>query len=186
MSPAFIITKNRSAALSWGVYHSSLGANNYLVLDVTNAVDTAAGIWGTVSSSVFGIANFNINGKSNPYVAYCFAPVAGYSSAFSFTGNGSTDGPMVWLGFRPRLNRYKCSSAAYNWFLVDTARDTYNVAGLDLLPNSSVAESDDRPSLDILSDGFKVRNNYASQNGNGATFVGFAWAENPFQYARAR
>jgi hypothetical protein len=34
-------------------------------------------------------------------VAYCFAPVAGYSSFGSYTGNGSADGPFVYTGFRP-------------------------------------------------------------------------------------
>jgi hypothetical protein len=43
------------------------------------------------------------------YVAYCFAPVAGYSSFGSYTGNGSADGPFVYTGFRPALVLLKCS-----------------------------------------------------------------------------
>jgi hypothetical protein len=38
------------------------------------------------------------------YVAYCFAPVAGYSSFGSYTGNGSADGPFVYTGFAPEVD----------------------------------------------------------------------------------
>jgi hypothetical protein len=61
-----------------------------------------------------------------------------------------------------------------------------------LLAESSAAEGDDGDitngwQLDFLSNGFKIRADAALQlNANGGTYVGFAWAESPFQYARAR
>jgi hypothetical protein len=64
------------------------------------------------------------------YVAYCFAPVSGYSSFGSYTGNGSTtDGPFVYTGFRPR-----CDNAEAQQMQPETGssgiphRNTYNVA----------------------------------------------------------
>ena len=48
------------------------------------------------SSSVFYVgANANTNANQNDFIAYCFAPVAGYSAFGSYTGNGSTDGPFI-------------------------------------------------------------------------------------------
>jgi hypothetical protein len=41
------------------------------------------------------------NGSATSNVAYCFAEVEGYSAFGSYTGNGSTDGPFVYTGFRP-------------------------------------------------------------------------------------
>jgi hypothetical protein len=73
-----------------------------------NLIQTA---FATVGTAPFNGANFYSfyywNGRNLmqlvTYVAYCFAPVAGYSSFGSYTGNGSADGPFVYTGFRPRF-----------------------------------------------------------------------------------
>jgi hypothetical protein len=120
------------------------------------------------------------------YVAYCFAPVAGYSSFGSYTGNGSADGPFVYTGFRPRWVLVKNSSATGAWILLDSARDTYNVAGLTLTPDASTAESSNDSRWDFLSNGFKIRNTYGNQNNNAQTYIYAAFAEHPFATSRAR
>ena len=79
----------------------------------------------------------------------------------------------------------KRTDSAANWYLWDTARDTYNVAALLLVPNSSIAESSSN-ALDILSNGFKLRATGADWNASGGTFIYAAFAENPFKIARAR
>jgi hypothetical protein len=114
-----------------------------------------------------------------------FAPVAGYSSFGSYTGNGSTDGPFVYTGFRSRWVMVKRTDAAYGWYMYDTARDTYNIAGEVLLANASDAEVSDSD-LDILSNGFKPRRSSNAFNASGGTFIYIAFAESPFAYARAR
>jgi hypothetical protein len=78
------------------------------------------------------------------------------------------------------------NSAGQYWEILDTARDTYNVSGLRLYPNASDSEGDQRPYLDILSNGFKIRNTYGSFNGSGNTIIYAAFAEMPFNYSRAR
>jgi hypothetical protein len=71
--------------------------------------------------------------------------------------------------------------------MYDTARNTYNVADANLWANGSDAEiSNSAYNFDLLSNGFKVRTSDAARNASGGTYVGFAWAESPFQYARAR
>lgn len=79
----------------------------------------------------------------------------------------------------------KRSDSAGNWYAFDTSRDSYNVANKYLLPNSSGAEGT-FTFADITSNGFKVRDTSADWNANGGTILYCAFAESPFQYARAR
>ena len=185
-----VIAKRRNASgWDWPVWHSSLTSGTYtLFLDLTNAQANRTDIWdGVPTSSVFKVnTSGQTNDGSGTYVAYCFAPVAGYSSAFTFTGNGSSDGPFCFLGFRPKLLLIKRSDSTGNWLLVDSVRGTYNLDGTYLYANTSDAEATQSSGWDLLSNGFKNRNTYNDSNSSGATYVGFAWAENPFQYARAR
>jgi len=188
LAKGMIFVKRRAAADSWRVYHGALGNTTTLFLNGTDASTPSIGWWNNTSptSTVFSLGTDDgVNPASGTVVAYCFAPVAGYSNGFSYTGNGSTDGSFVYLGFRPRLILLKCSSTTGNWTLVDTAREGYNVDNDPLYPNLSNAEGT-TDLLDITSNGFKLRTTDASVNSNAATYVGFAWAESPFQYARAR
>jgi hypothetical protein len=185
-----IIAKSRSASRDWAVYHKDLTKDKYLNLNATAGASTTTGAWGAAepTSSVFGVYAWSTaqnNASGENMVAYCFAPVVGYSNGFSYTGNGSTDGSFVYLGFRPRLILLKCSSTTGNWTLVDTAREGYNVDNDPLYPNLSNAEGT-TDLLDITSNGFKLRTTDASVNSNAATYIGFAWAESPFNYSRAR
>jgi hypothetical protein len=190
VTPGMFILKDRTnAGTAWGVWHQSLAntAQSYLQLNSTNAVAANANIWNNTAptSTLISTQSGQVVLGSANCVAYCFAPVAGYSAFGSYTGNGSTNGPFVYLGFRPRFILLKRSSGAENWQIYDTSRDTYNVAGLQLIPNTSGAEADGRPILDILSNGFKLRN--AAGGGNAsADYIYAAFAENPFKYANAR
>jgi hypothetical protein len=191
VAPQFIITKSRSSsAFNWGVYHASAGNTGYLKLNLTDAFATQA-TWQntTPTSAVFYVGNFNsANQGGDNYVAYCFAPVVGYSSFGSYTGNGSTDGPFVYTGFRPSYLLIKQSSTSgQNWEVRDYAREPYNDSNRTVLfPSSSLAEVTDAFPIDLLSNGFKVRNTGDGTNGSGATYIYAAFAESPFNYARAR
>jgi hypothetical protein len=81
-------------------------------------------------------------------------------------------------------------TSARDWIILDTARNTYNVADLQLMPNKSDAEATTVLSstayLDILSNGFKVRNTSVRNNESTATYIYAAFAESPFKYALAR
>jgi hypothetical protein len=197
VAPAFHIIKLRNYADDWYVYHSSLGATKFLKLNRTDAAATTSSVYdNTAPSSTVITLGSNWTSSLYNIVAYCFAPVSGFSSFGSYTGNGSADGPFVYLGFRPGWILVKASStggSTYDWFVYDTERDTYNAASKFLSPNYSGAEqaTADAGTLtdvyfDILSNGFKVRNNRGRVNLNATTFVYAAFAEYPFAYARAR
>jgi hypothetical protein len=188
VAPNMIIIKGRSNVDNWHVYHSSLGNTGGLFLNLTSAFTVSSFFWNDTSpsSTVFttslGASN-NQNGIT--YVAYCFAAIQGYSAFGSYTGNGSADGPFVYTGFRPAFVLGKDSSSTNNWFIFDSVRDTYNVAGKILRPNLSDAELDSPPRIDLLSNGFKVRST-ALPNDSGETYIYAAFASNPFKFALAR
>lgn len=128
-----------------------------------------------------------VNLSSDTFIAYLFANMDGMFKTGSYTGNGSSDGPLVYTGFRPAFILWKSISAAYGWVILDTARDTYNIADSQLYPHSNTAESSGSTyNCDILSNGFKIRNSNVVQNQSGGSYVYMAFAENPFKYANAR
>jgi hypothetical protein len=189
VAPKMMIVKNRTSATSWAVYSSVLGATQVLALNSTAAAGFDADVFGgtTPTSSVFSLgADTWTNASANNYVAYCFAEIAGFSKAFSYTGNGSADGPFVYCGFRPKFVMIKRSDAAgYSWYIWDSVRNPYNAAQYDLYPNASDAEGSG-DLMDILSNGFKMRDVGASRNASGGTYIYMAFAENPFQHSNAR
>jgi hypothetical protein len=121
------------------------------------------------------------------YVGYFFSPVAGYSAALSWTGNGSNDGTMIHCGFSPRFWIWKRTDSSGDWWMIDTARsNTGNPVDEWLAANRSDAEYPNDGDFDFLSNGIKIRTTSTSVNASGGSYIGFAWASNPFQYARAQ
>ena len=188
VAPSMFIVKSRGTTDSWGVYHASLGNTKGLYLETTGAAVTSSAFWNNTSptSTVFSVSNNSINNASSTnYVAYCFAPVAGYSAFGSYTGNGSADGPFVYTGFRPRFVLMKYTNTTSYWIIFDTARNTYNLVTAGLRPNDSAAENTNLFAIDVLSNGFKVRDG-GGLNGSGDTTIYAAFAEFPFKFSLAR
>jgi hypothetical protein len=188
VAPSMITVKSRSAAGAWPVYHSTLGNGSNLVLNTTAATATSATIWNATSptSSVFSVGiNTDSNTVTVTYVAYCFAAIKGFSAFGSYTGNGSDDGTFVYTGFRPRWIMMKRYNVIGDWFMVNTSTGTTNIVGPVLFANVSDAESTSS-FIDILSNGFKLRNSGSGANVSTGTYIYAAFAENPFQNALAR
>ncbi len=97
-----------------------------------------------------------------------------------------TDGPFIYLGFRPKFLMIKVTNAVNEWIIVDSARATYNVIGNYLLASSSGAEGSGFVLVDFLSNGFKMRNSFAGWNGSGENIIYAAFSENPFKNSLAR
>jgi len=185
--PSFIIIKSRNNADNWYAYHSAIGNTGSLNPNLTSATFTNSAYWNNTSptASVFTIGT--IPSQSTwTYVAYCWAPVAGYSAFGSYTGNGSADGPFIYTGFRPRWFMVKRTDSTSNWLVYDTSRIGYNQANNYLLPDLANAEGSGDNYLDILSNGLKIRVANQSTNTSGGTYIYAAYAENPLKYANAR
>ena len=192
VTPSLIIVKSRGASTfgDWTTYHQSVGNTGALFLNLTQGVNTNVAFWNNTSpsSTVFTVrTDTTLNQNGINYVAYCFAPVAGYSAFGSYTGNGSTDGAFVYTGFRPRFILTKRTDSTGDWIIHDTARSVSNVAQNILFPNLSAQENSFGVFniMDILSNGFKFRLT-GDPNTSGGTFVYAAFAESPFSLARAR
>ena len=186
VAPKMIICKqrNNTVAHDWMVYHEGIGNTKYLNLNQTNASGTASTVWQntTPTSSVFSVGTSgSVNESGKNQLAYCFAEIEGYSKFGSYTGNGSSDGTFVYTGFRPAWVMTKGASTAQAWSMRDNKRDSYNSAQKAIYANASDAESDNaNNSIDLLSNGFKIRNLFGTENSSGQTYIYMAFAENPF------
>ena len=186
VAPSMVIVKQRNAVNSWYVYHISVTAGVYLLLNSTAAIATSALVWNNTSptSSVINIGiAAACNTSAGTYVAYCFSTIPGYSAFGSYPGNGSANGPFVYLGFRPRYLMVKSSSAISDWTVIDTARSQYNLSTATQFPNAAAIDGTGFQ-IDILSNGFKLRS--TGVNTASTTYIYAAFAENPFQNALAR
>jgi hypothetical protein len=191
VAPSMVIIKQRNTTGAWLVGHTNMtNWTYYLLLNQTAAQAVNTAVWNSTAptSTVFSIGtDGNVNTNAGTYVAYCWSQIAGYSAFGSYTGNGSTDGPFVYTGFRPRWVLMKSSSLGTGfWWLVDTSRNPYNVMDLPLFPNDPQAETAGTTAIDILSNGFKLRTTNTSINQSGGSMIYAAFAENPFKYANAR
>jgi len=190
--PKMIISKDRdgtSNVPTWRTYHEAIGATKYLQMPQTDAASTFDD-WDntTPTSSVYSVGGSSgytpANTSNTEYIAYVFADVQGYSKFGSYVGNGSTNGPFIYTGFKPAFVLIKNVDTAQVWIMYDGARKPFNrddnVASL--YANTSGAEYTGASyhNLDILSNGFKIRLTDASQNGNGNKHIYMAFAENPF------
>jgi hypothetical protein len=188
VAPGLILIKARTGAYDWTVYHSAIGATKYLILDGAYAALTDIQAFNNTAPTVnvFSLGSAVWANNSGAMVAYCWAPVAGYSAFGSYTGNGSADGPFIYTGFRPRwvMRKRTDSSTDGSWIIYDTSRIVYNANNLVLFAESTLAEVTGAP-IDILSNGFKLRDS-AAGNTSGATYIYAAYAENPLKYANAK
>ena len=187
-APKMVITKKRGSTSDWAVWHTSIANTEYLLLNTTAAKATGATYWNstTPTSTLFSVGTADpTNVSSATYVAYVFAEVPGYSKFGSYTGNGLADGPFVFCGFRPAYVMIKRTDTTGNWIVWDTTRNTFNVMGEELYPNLSNAGST-ATDLDVLSNGFKLRNTTADFNASGGTYIFMALASSPFKYSLAR
>jgi len=197
VAPKMMIIKTRTTAgKNWAVYHAANGTpqNNVVYLNQTAGTNSSAGQWNSTAptSSVFSVSgspssgydDVNLNGDN--YVAYLWSEVAGFSKFGSYTGNASTDGPFVFCGFRPKALWLKRTDSTSDWYVFDSARNTFNSATQLLYPNLSNAEAayTSPAGFDLLSNGFKSRE--TAINANGATYIFAAFAEAPFKYSLAR
>ena len=196
VKPSMVILKARTGATSenWVVWHQSLASESYFLrLNATDPVFTTfTNRWTAFSSTTITLGNnTETNGSTYTYVAYLWSEVAGFSKFGSYFSNGSSDGPYVHCGFRPKAVWIKKASGATNansgWYIFDSTRSTYNTTSASLRADLPDIEST-FSALDFTSAGFKIRVVDIGVNGStsGDTYIFCAWAETPAKYALAR
>jgi hypothetical protein len=190
VAPKMVIVKQRSSTEAWVVGHQNLTGWNYILnLNSTAAqfIPSTQCLGTPTSTNIVVGPNAATNSNTATYVAYCWAEISGFSKAFSYTGNASTDGPFVFCNFSPKFVIIKRTDSTSSWFMVDTSRNTYNLTDLSLYANLSDAEgASTSHCIDILSNGFKCKGVGTNINASGGTYIGMAFASNPFKNANAR
>jgi len=179
-TPEIVFWKNRTTDEDWLVTSTLFPnpARDFLKLNLTSAL-VAFGSDAYYHTLTTIRASTRLN-DTDSYVAYCFHSVEGFSKFGSFTANNSSDGNFIYLGFRPRWIMCKQTSGAGGaWFILDTARNTFNVMNNILDANSSGAERNDNI-WDATANGMKLR---IALSGD---FIYMAFAENPFKQSLAR
>ena len=192
--PGCIIVKRTDTTGAWQVYHRSLANTQYMVLNTTAAVATGATRWNstTPTDTVFSVGtDATVNASGGTYVAYLFAHDAGgfgltgadnVISCGSYTGNGSTTGPVVTLGYEPQWLLLKHSSGSgAGWFLLDNMRGV-TADGLDqrLFANESSAEGSDTR-IAFNATGFQPRSGSPEVNQGGETYIYIAIRRGPMK-----
>jgi hypothetical protein len=79
----------------------------------------------------------------------------------------------------------RTDTSGFSWCLHDTARDPENPNDLLLYAEASSAEAAAN-FVDMLSNGFKIRNLGGGWNASGGTYIFMAFAETPFRNSLAR
>ena len=150
----------------------------------TGAASTSSVRWNdedpTTTNMVLG-SDTSVNNTS--MMGYCFAEVKGFSSFGEYTGTGQLDGPMIFTGFRPAFVMVKITDTTDGWYMWDNIRSPsggYNVLQYRLEANQNFAQGTSANyMIDVVSNGFKLRDNNVGDNGAGNSFVYMAFAAQP-------
>ena len=192
VTPDAVFIKQRIGASNWifesphtynakGMYLNHNDGSN------TGGTDTTSRSSTLVTFDNSSDSNRRVNFSGSNYLMYCFSSVSGYSEIGQYTGNGSTNGTFVFTGFRPAMIILKRTNSAAAWIIHDDKRAGFNPHNDYLQPDDTTAESDGSGgTLDILSNGFKLRSTPGTHNGNGDSYTYLAFAQASFKYARAR
>jgi hypothetical protein len=181
-APKFMIVRNIDAVANWNVYHTSLGATKRTRLDQDSASQTSAGFWNDTdpTSSVFTVNTDNdVNASNQTIIAYVWSEITGYSKFGSYTGNGTSTGPVVEVGFETRWIMIKRAEDVGNWIVYDTVRDGRIDNTKRLYANTGSAEVDSSGyRLDITATTFQPLS--ANDNFNAASeYIYVAFANRP-------
>ena len=188
--PGMIIIKSTSNSENWQVWHRSVSGN--LELDSTGALNSSSIRVTAVSSTDFTLSTFNTsNANGQTYVAYVFAHddqsfgTSGNESIIkcgSYTGNGSTTGPVIDLGFEPQFVFLRCTSRSGGhgggWYLLDSMRGIPTGARDNTLQTQETNAEDghsnnpgDAVNMDLTPTGFQLTTTASSSNESGANYI---------------
>ncbi len=192
-TPGCIILKRTDTADDWYVVHR--GATDFSYYGVLNSTAAfagpdASGI-SSVNSTSFTVSSY-YNGSGATWVAYLFAHDAGgfgnsgtdnVITCGSYTGNGTTTGPTVNLGYEPQWILVKRATVSTGqWEIYDSMRGM-TVGGNEaiLRPNSSDAEFSTVNRITPTATGFFASDSDGDVNANGSVYIYIAIRRGPMK-----
>jgi len=184
--------KKRNSAESWSIFVDDgdfTWSSDYYHFDSGGKYTNYGMFHSAPTSSTVKLGSIqNINGNGSTYVGYLWTDVEGFSKIGKYTGNGSTNGPFIYTGFRPAFILHKRRDAGENWSIWTPKAQGNGISSSDnfyLVPNSSGTQ-DTTQYIDTHSNGFKIRDSGAFANANGGIYIYMVFAENPFKNSLAR
>ena len=177
--PGMVVFKNRSSNYGWQVYHRGMDIDRRLEWDDPGSGSNSVGYWDQttpVTSSVLNIGtDAHVNNNGHNYVAYLFGhdTSSGPIQCGSYTGNGSSTGPTVTLGWQPQWLMIKSASDTNeDWYIIDTVRGFVSGGNDALLrANTNGTEATGLARVNPLSTGFQIATSDSSFNQNNASYI---------------
>ena len=157
----------------WGVWFKDWTTYQYMQINNTNALTTAASdLWNLSNWNTTGLMGVTSSmwGTNSPFVHYCFHSVAGYSKIDSFVGSGNSGNKQT-TGFEPGWIMLKRTSpAGAGWYIIDNVRG----ANKYLSANSNGAEQTSGSNLVFESDGFSFTGSSFNFSGHEHIYIAIA------------
>ena len=186
--PGFYVVKKVDSQASWNGYHRSLGKTKRVYIGSFAAEDDAGDTyWNDTAptSTTFSLGpDDEVNNDGGTYICYLFAHNDGDGDygeggdkdiikCGSYTGNGSSTGPSVDLGFEPQFVMVKgVSSGSRNWRLWDCMRGAQTGGDIKVLfPNTNTGEYTYSSRADFESRGFKITGTSSQVNASGEDYI---------------
>ena len=198
--PGMIIIKCTSGTGNWRVYHRGVNGGSspedyVLLLNGTNEQYDSDSFFNDTAptSTEFTVGgDDDVNDHGDTYVAYLFAHNDGDGGfgpdadkdiikCGSYTGNGSTNGPEINLGFEPQWLLVKnVNNNSSDWLLFDIMRG-WGMGDADIIlePNTVNADATSQNWVDITSTGFQITNANGQINGSPNTHIYMAIRRGP-------
>ena len=186
-APEWIVARpiTQTGGYHWSVYLKDAGggsAGYYQSINQYIADTSNSAVWDAhPTATVVNCGSAMPNG-AHEVIMYCWHSVEGYSQFGSFNGNANTDGPYVYLGFKPAWLLLKAHNTT-SWYLMDKTRNTFNKGDKQhIYPNVTAVEDNNLGrDVDFLASGFRVR----QESGYGYNYAGtrshyMAFAEHPY------
>lgn len=191
VEPGLILVKRLDSTDNWAAYHrrdgSAATATGSIDLQLNTTAAEGFAYFGSTSdarnineSSFTVTSSSETNASGGEYVAYLFAHEPGDDGIIqcgSYTGNGSTTGPVINLGWKPQWLLVKRIDFSGDWILQDIERDPTNPVNNALFPNNFEEESSGSYDTDFTSTGFQPKTTVSFLNADGAEYVYMAIRE---------
>ena len=178
-APNMVWLKRLDDVSGWRVFYTGITSGSTLALNGTGAVASDNDCIKSVSSTLVTIKGSGTGGSegSGQNVAYAWHSVQGFSKIGTYSTNNNANGPYIFTGFSPAFVMLKVVAGnTGGWDIWDNKRGfNPNEEVLQANANSAEASND---AIDLLSNGFKIRNTSGNVNGSGDTifYMGFAEA----------
>ena len=184
ISPGFILAKSLTSTHNWYTWHrfsdnmdavassngfstNSIAAPRYSSYDQVTSSGFLNEIYGWDGTT----QHIAYNGGNVVYYVFAHDPSpTGVIQCGGYVGNASTTGPVVNLGWAPRLLIIKNKSSTGNWVVIDTSRGF--TAGADSVLNlNSAAAQISSGLVDPTSTGFNITSTISDVNAVGSLYM---------------